>query len=66
MNMPLSVASTIYDFNYEDGELSGHAAAMQIGFGNGHGGAGRDEHGKIYRVHIQIDKTYSDPFRYYP
>lgn len=51
----------LYDFNYEDGELPSHAAAMQIGYGKGSGGTARDR-GLIYRHRIQIDHIYSYPF----
>ena len=32
----------LWDFNYEDGELAGHAAAHQIGYGNRYIATGRD------------------------
>ena len=52
----------LYDFNYEDGDLPSHAAAMQVGFGNGDYGLSR-EHGRIYRHRINILHTYGDhPF----
>lgn len=52
----------LYDFNYEDGDLPAHAAAVQIGYGNG--GSSRNVHGKIYRHRIEISTTYSMPFDY--
>jgi hypothetical protein len=45
--------------NYEDSELAGHAAAHQIGRGNGNNG--RNE-GFIYRDRILIDHVYDYPF----
>lgn len=51
----------LYDFNYEDGELPSHAAAMQIGFGKGVNGAARDQ-GMIYRHRINLRMTYGYPF----
>jgi hypothetical protein len=56
----------LYDFNYEDGEKSAAAAALQLGFGRGAGiSQERKERGKIYRHTIQIRKTYRTPFIYY-
>jgi len=49
----------LYDFNYEDSELASHAAAHQIGRGNGNNG--RNE-GFIYRYKIVIDHVYDYPF----
>lgn len=51
----------LYDFNYEDGTLPSHAAAMQIGWGKGTNGASRDQ-GVIYRHRINIDHNYDYPF----
>ncbi len=51
----------LYDFNYEDGTLPSHAAAMQLGWGKGANGPARDQ-GKIYRHQIHLDKTYAYPF----
>ena len=51
----------LYDFNYEDGELPSHAAAMQLGWGKGANGPARDQ-GKIFRHQIRLDKTYVYPF----
>jgi hypothetical protein len=51
----------LYDFNYEDGTLPSHAAAMQIGWGKDGNGAARDQ-GKIYRHHINIRHSYPYPF----
>jgi len=51
----------LYDFNYEDGQLPSHAAAMQLGYGKGANGAPRDN-GLIYRHRINIRKAYSYPF----
>ncbi|MDD8044559.1 MAG: hypothetical protein PHC78_12430, partial [Verrucomicrobiota bacterium] len=49
----------LYDFNYEDSELASHAAAHQIGRGNGNNG--RNE-GFIYRDKIAIRHVYDYPF----
>ena len=49
----------LYDFNYEDSELASHAAAHQVGYGNGNNGRNQ---GFIYRDKILIDHTYNDPF----
>ncbi len=49
----------LYDFNYEDSELASHAAAHQIGRGNGNNG--RNE-GFIYRDKIWISQVYDYPF----
>ena len=49
----------LYDFNYEDSELASHAAAHQIGFGNGNNGR---SHGMIYRHRIHIQQEYAHPF----
>ncbi len=51
--------SDLYDFNYEDSELASHAAALQIGFGNGE--AGRTA-GQIFYDTIEIDVNYVNPF----
>ena len=51
----------LYDFNYEDSELSSHAAALQIGYANGNNQPNRT-HGKIFRHEIQIRTTYHNPF----
>ncbi len=51
----------LYDFNYEDGTLPSHAAAMQIGWGKGANGATRNQ-GKIFRHKIRINRTYAYPF----
>ena len=51
----------LYDFNYEDGALPSHAAAMQIGWGKGTNGPVRDQ-GKIYRHSISISHPYAYPF----
>jgi hypothetical protein len=51
----------LYDFNYEDGELPSHAAAMQIGYGKGAYGETRDQ-GLIYRHRINIRHAYPYPF----
>jgi hypothetical protein len=51
----------LYDFNYEDGQLPSHAAAMQLGYGKGSNGTARDQ-GVIYRHRILIDHIYSYPF----
>ena len=48
----------LYDFNYEDGDLASHAAAIQIQRGNGAGG----EHGIIFKDVFFIDYTYQNPF----
>lgn len=47
----------LYDFNYEDGELPSHAAALQIGFRRN----GRNK-GGIYAHAIKISTTYLWPF----
>ena len=52
----------LYDFNYEDGSPSPHAAALQIGYRNGNG----RNCGRIYRHHIEISTSYSHPFSYLP
>lgn len=49
----------LYDFNYEDGDLSRHAAVLQIGYKSSHDDR---RHGKIFRHQIQIDTTYHNPF----
>ena len=49
----------LYDFNYEDSELASHAAAHQIGYGNGNNGRG---HGFIYRDNVVINYVYDNPF----
>lgn len=51
----------LYDFNYEDGQLPSHAAAMQIGYGRGANGSARDQ-GVIYRHRINILHSYPYPF----
>ena len=56
----------LYDFNYEDSELASHAAAHQIGCGNGNNG--RNE-GFIYRNRIVVRHDYDYPFEqtvFYP
>lgn len=54
----------LYDFNYEDGNLPSHAAAAQIGYGNGSAGCGRGDHGLIYRHRLIINHLYSSPFNH--
>lgn len=55
----------LYDFNYEDGEKSAAAAALQLGFGRGTGASlDRNSRGRIFRHTIQIRKTYPLPFTY--
>lgn len=49
----------LYDFNHEDSELPSHAAAHQIGYGNGDNGRSQ---GFIFRDQILIDHTYDYPF----
>ena len=49
----------LYDFNFEDSDLSAKAATLQIGFGNG---GGQRQCGAVYRHEIQIDATYLNPF----
>ena len=51
----------LYDFNYENGTLPSHAAAMQIGWGKGANGSARDQ-GRIYRHRIDIRHIYTYPF----
>ena len=51
----------LYDFNYEDGGAATHAAAVQLGFGNG-SNQGRSEHGKIFTHKMYILKNYPYPF----
>ena len=51
----------LYDFNYEDSDLSAHAAALQIGHGKGQVPA-YDQHGKIFCERIDILADYPDPF----
>jgi hypothetical protein len=51
----------LYDFNYEDGMLPSHAAAMQIGWGKGANGTDRDQ-GEIFRHKIRILHIYAYPF----
>ena len=53
----------LYDFNYEDGDLPAHAAALQIGYGNG-SIPGYSSRGRIYRHRIDISSTYNNPFDY--
>lgn len=52
----------LYDFNYEDGELPSHAAALQIGYRNNNG----RNCGRIYMHHIDISTSYNYPFSYSP
>lgn len=49
----------LYDFNYEDGDLSRSAAVVQLGYGNGRSSRRR---GKIYRHEIRIDTVYRNPY----
>ena len=51
----------LYDFNYEDGGAATHAAAVQLGFGNGTN-QDRSEHGKIFTHKMYILKNYPYPF----
>ena len=51
--------SDLYDFNFEDSDLSAKASTLQIGFGNG---SSQRQCGTIYRHEIQIDATYANPF----
>jgi len=51
----------LYDFNYEDGGAATHAAAVQLGFGNGTI-QDRSEHGKIFTHKMYILKNYPYPF----
>ena len=48
----------LYDFNYEGPTPAPYAAALQIGFGNGNYGQGRDTRGKIYRDRILFDVSW--------
>ena len=50
--------SDLYDFNYEDKDMSQCAATIQIGFGNGSYGR---RHGRVFRHKIQINTTYRNP-----
>jgi hypothetical protein len=49
----------LYDFNYEDAEPAPHAAAVQLGYGNGDNGR---NNGIIYRYRIKIHYNYFWPF----
>ena len=49
----------LYDFNYEDSDLSSVAATLQIGFDHA-----LRTHGKIYRHEVQIETVYRNPFLY--
>ena len=60
----LCTLEDLYDFNYGDGELPSHAAALQIGYGKGTSGADRSSRGKIYRHRIMIEHSYHRPFPY--
>ena len=51
--------SDLYDFNYEDGDLSREAAILQIGYGKGANGRC---HGKIYSHEVKIRTEYYNPF----
>ena len=50
--------SDLYDFNYEDKDMSQCAATIQIGFGNG---SYSRRHGRVFRHKIQINTTYRNP-----
>lgn len=51
--------SDLYDFNYEDGDLSCEAAILQIGYGKGLNGR---IHGKIFSHEVNIRTEYYNPF----
>ena len=51
--------SDLYDFNYEDGDLSCEAAILQIGYGKGLNGR---IHGKIFSHEVKIRTEYYNPF----
>lgn len=52
----------LYDFNYEDGGRAVHAAAIQIGQGNGFIPPERSNRGTIFCHRIDISATYDNPF----
>ena len=52
----------LYDFNYEDGGRAVHAAAVQIGQGNGFIPPERSNRGTIFCHRIDISATYDRPF----
>ena len=61
----------LYDFNYEDGEIAAHAAAMQIRHGNGSMVSVFNDNrqtpvleGHIFMDRIEIDHEFEFPFRY--
>ena len=61
----------LYDFNYEDGEIAAHAAAMQIRYGNGSMVSSFNNNrqtpvleGHIFLDRIEIDHEYQYPFFY--
>ena len=55
----LCTIEDLYDFNYEDSELASHAAAYQIGYGNGNNERTK---GLIFLDRIEIDTCYESPF----
>jgi len=57
------VLTDLYDFNREDGNLPGSAAALQLGYGAGRVPAFQ-QHGKIFTNRIFIKGVYRHPFYY--